>query len=78
MIKKKAYAGSTLGLFIKDISSFVYEIYRHRTSLFNNMREIKKNKCIDPILRYRKYKAGDKYCFLCIEENQLQLSTIIL
>ena len=49
--------------------------YRHKTSLSNYVWEVKNKFGIDSILkweivkRYCKYKAGDKYCKLCMEEK---------
>ena len=74
------YIGSTQGAFQKRYnnhrSSFTHEIYRNRTSLCNYMWEIKNKQGIDPLLKWEiikkncwKYKAGDRYWLLCIEEK---------
>ena len=57
------------------ISSFTNEIYRHKTSLFNYVWEVKNKFRIDPILKWEimkrcsKYKGVDGYCKLCMEEK---------
>ena len=54
-------------------SSFAHEIYRHKISLSNYICEVKTKFGIDPILKWEivktcsKYKAGNRYCKLCVE-----------
>ena len=61
-------------------SNFTHEIYRHKTSLFSYIWEVKNKFSIDPILKWEivkrcsKYSGGgggggDRYCKLCIEEK---------
>ena len=42
---------------------------RRRTSSSNYVWEIKKNLGTDHVLKCRKYKSGNRYCNLCIEEK---------
>ena len=70
---KKVYFGSTQGEFktryYNHKTSFSHQKYRHST-----YKKINK-KGIDPILKwevikkYRKYRAGDRDCLLCMEEK---------
>ena len=76
---KRVYIGSTQGPFKKRYynhkSSFTHERYRHSTSLSNYIWDVKKKQDIDPILKWEiikkchKYRAGNKYCLLCMEEK---------
>ena len=54
-IVKKVQVGTTQAPFKKDYnhrSSFAHEVYRHRNSLCNYARKIKKNLDTDPILKW--------------------------
>ena len=78
--KKKTYSCLARRVTQKDynhISSFAHVACRHRNSLSNCVRKIKKNQRRDPILKWEilkikescEYKAGDKYCDLCMGEK---------
>ena len=70
------YVGSTHNPFKQRYydhkSSFVHEIYRHKTSLSNYVWEVKNKFGIDLISKLeieRRCKGGDRYCKLCMEEK---------
>ena len=59
---------------------YIYEKYRHSTTLSSYVWEVKDKKGIDPILKWevimkcRKYWAGDRNCLLCMEEKLAKAS----
>ena len=56
-------------------TSFSHEKYRHSTTLSSYVWELKDSKGLDPIMKWevikkcRKYRAGDRICWLCMEEK---------
>ena len=76
---KKIYIGSTQADFktryYNHKTSFLHKKYRHSTALSSYVWELKNNKGVDPIMKWEvikkchKYRAGDRICWLCMEEK---------